>query len=410
MNTDYSPQPWQSKPTFVCPIRNFPSAPINTYYRFLTQPSYNCNPACRCTLGKLAGNAHKPTKRQGFEISKAREIEINRMARPDFKEIPILDLSKLNAGSALAPASVADELCGYLENVGFVYIAGHGVPNESVLAVRESSHRFHALPLEEKLKLKLDRNFRGYIPINTSIIVTSTVAKVTKPNQSESLMIMHEVAADDPAALAGKPLQGPNQWPDESLIPNFRSTMETYVRQMTGLARTMIGLIATALEVPSSLLAPHFEKPTTFLRLLHYPPQPEETGLFGSAPHTDYGFITLLAQDDVGGLEVRNKSGEWIAAPPIPGTFVMNVGDILARWSNDRFVSTPHRVINRSGRERYSQPFFFDPSMDSLIEALPTCIGRDLPPKYEPVAYGDYLMERIDKNYQSRKTLVQAST
>ena len=101
-----------------------------------------------------------------------------------------------------------------------------------------------------------------------------------------------------------------------------------------------------------------FEKPTTFLRLLHYPTQPEEIGLFGSAPHTDYGYITLLAQDQVGGLEVRNKADEWIAAPPIADTFVMNVGDILARWTNDRFVSTPHRVINRSGRERYSQPFF----------------------------------------------------
>ena len=114
----------------------------------------------------------------------------------------------------------------------------------------------------------------------------------------------------------------------------------------------------------------HFAKPTTFLRLLRYPPQRQEDGLFGSAPHTDYGFITLLAQDEVGGLEIRNKAGEWIAAPPIPDTFVMNVGDILARWSNDRFVSTPHRVINRSGRERYSQPFFFR-SVDELRGSSP---------------------------------------
>jgi isopenicillin N synthase-like dioxygenase len=147
----------------------------------------------------------------------------------------------------------------------------------------------------------------------------------------------------------------------------------------------------------------YFEKPTTFLRLLHYPTQPEEGGLFGSAPHTDYGYITLLAQDDVGGLEVKNRAGNWIAAPPIPDTFVMNVGDILARWSNDSFVSTPHRVINRSGRERYSQPFFFDPSMDEMIEALPTCVPAGTEPKYSPVLYGAYLMERIDRNYHYRK-------
>ena len=319
----------------------------------------------------------------------------------DFDAIPMLDVSVFRSGDR-GVQSVARELRGYLENVGFLYIKGHDVPHASIEAVRAESRRFHALPLEEKMKLKMDRNFRGYIPINTSTIVTSSVAKVTKPNQSESLMLMHEVAADDPDALAGKPLQGPNQWPAEDLLPGFRSVVETYVSQMSALGRQMLDAITIALGMPKGSLAHHFAKPTTFLRLLHYPTQRDEDGLFGSAPHTDYGFITLLAQDDVGGLEVKNKAGDWIPAPPIPDTFVMNVGDILARWSNDVFVSTPHRVINRSGKERYSQPFFFDPSMDSLIEALPSCVSAESPAKYEPVLYGNYLMERIDKNYQAR--------
>ena len=323
-------------------------------------------------------------------------------SKGDFDAIPILDVSAFRAGTESGVTSIAKELRGYLENVGFLYIKNHDVPQDSIEAVRAESRRFHALPLDEKLKLKMDRNFRGYIPINTSTIVTSSVAKVTKPNQSESLMLMHEVAADDPDALAGKPLQGPNQWPGEDLVPGFRSVVETYVSQMNALGRQMLDAITVALGMPRDSLKHHFAKPTTFLRLLHYPTQREEDGLFGSAPHTDYGFITLLAQDDVGGLEVKDKAGDWIPAPPIPGTFVMNVGDILARWSNDVFVSTPHRVINRSGKERYSQPFFFDPSMDSLIEALPSCVTADRPAKYAPVLYGDYLMERIDKNYQAR--------
>ena len=327
----------------------------------------------------------------------------------DFNAIPILDVSKLRDGSLAGVTSVAAELRDYLENVGFLYIKGHDVPRQSVEAVREAGKRFHTLPLEEKLKIKMDKNFRGYIPINTSTIVTSSVAKVTKPNQSESLMLMHEVAADDPAALAEKPLQGPNQWPDEAAVPGFRATIETYVAQMNALGRQMLDAITLALGMPRGSIAPHFEKPTTFLRLLHYPTQREEDGLFGSAPHTDYGFITLLAQDDVGGLEVKNKAGDWIAAPPIADTFVMNVGDILARWSNDRFVSTPHRVINRSGRERYSQPFFFDPNMETNIEVLPSCISPGGKAKYEPVVYGDYLMERIDKNYQGRKKSAPAA-
>ena len=149
----------------------------------------------------------------------------------------------------------------------------------------------------------------------------------------------------------------------------------------------------------------HFERPTTFLRLLYYPPQPPQSpdDLFGSAPHTDYGFITILAQDEVGGLQVRNTDGEWLDAPYMPGAFVMNTADILHRWSNGKLISTPHRVINRSGRARYSNPFFFDPNMHTLVSPLPTCVSADNPARYEPVVYGDYLMERLNKNHSQHE-------
>ena len=321
--------------------------------------------------------------------------------RGEFSEIPVLDVAGLYRAGGVA--QVAGALRAHLESVGFVYVAGHRVPRAAVEAVREMAKAFFAAPEAEKLRLKIDRNFRGYLPFAGSTIVTSSVASVSKPNQSESIFFLHEVAAEDPRARAGEPLQGPNQWPDENKLAGFRAVVEHYVAEMTDLARRLVHAVALAVEAPQESLDRFFEQPTTFLRLLHYPTQPEEAGLFGSAPHTDYGFITLLAQDGVGGLEVRNKAGAWIAAPPIPDTFVMNVGDILARWSNDLFVSTPHRVINRSGRERYSQPFFFDPGMQEIIAALPTCVAPGAAPKYPPVPYGDYLMERIDKNYHYRK-------
>jgi isopenicillin N synthase-like dioxygenase len=323
--------------------------------------------------------------------------------RGEFSQIPVLDVSGLYTPEETAIRDVASALRGQLESVGFLYVAGHRVPRAAVEAVRDMSKAFFALPEPEKLKLRIDRNFRGYLPFAGSTIVTSSVAKVAKPNQSESIFFMHEVAPEDPDALANNPLQGPNQWPDEVTLPGFRSVIDRYVAEMSDLARRLVHAIALAIGLPADSMDRFFAKPMTFLRLLHYPTQPDEAGLFGSAPHTDYGYITLLAQDDVGGLEVKNKAGEWIAASPIPDTFVMNVGDILARWTNDRFVSTPHRVINRSRRERYSQPFFFDPAMEEMIETLLTCVPAGAQPKYPPVCYGDYLMERIDKNYHYRK-------
>ncbi|EKE69347.1 MULTISPECIES: 2OG-Fe(II) oxygenase family protein [Roseobacteraceae] len=328
---------------------------------------------------------------------------MNTNDRGDFSEIPVLDVAPLYGTDREKIAATAAQLCDYLENIGFLYVVGHQVAAQSVEAVREASKAFFALPEEQKLDVKIDKNFRGYLPFAGSTIVTSSVEAVSKPNQSESLFFMHEVDETDPRCLAGEPLQGPNQWPTEDLLPNFRPTIEHYVDGMSTLARKMVGAIALSLGLPEDSLDAHFEDPTIFLRLLHYPTQPKEEGLFGSAPHTDYGFITLLAQDDVGGLEVKNKDDEWIAAPPIPNAFVMNVGDILARWSNHRFVSTPHRVVNYSGRERYSQPFFFDPSMDAMIETIEACVPTGETPKSGPVRYGDYLMERIDKNYHYRK-------
>ncbi|MDR3474143.1 MAG: 2OG-Fe(II) oxygenase family protein, partial [Devosia sp.] len=133
-----------------------------------------------------------------------------------------------------------------------------------------------------------------------------------------------------------------------------------------------------------------------------YPEHPDDADLFGAAPHTDYGFITLLTQDEVGGLEVRNRHGQWIAAPPIAGAYVMNVGDILERWTNGRFASTPHRVRNLKPRDRYSIPFFFDPDMSARVECPPRALQDTGETKYEPVVYGEYLLDRLNRNYKYR--------
>lgn len=315
--------------------------------------------------------------------------------------LPVIDIAEILAKGPSSSVGPCKDLRLSLEKYGFVYISGHGISEVQLDAVFAGARAFHALPLARRMQLRMGRDFRGFVPISSSTIVTSSVAKVTRPNQSESLMLMHELPPDDPELLAGKPLQAPNRWPEEAELPGFRRTMLDYMDAMGALAMTVVRGLCVAFDLPAGHLDPAFRRPTTFLRLLHYPPMPGPIpeDLFGAAPHTDYGCVTLLAQDPTGGLEVRTPEGDWIAAPYIPGTFVMNVADILMRWTDGILPSTPHRVVNRSGNERYSVPFFFDPGMDVSVEPLPGCVPAGRAPRFEPVVYGDYLLERIDKNY-----------
>ncbi len=316
--------------------------------------------------------------------------------------LPTIDLQPLRDGTNEGLNLVSRDIRRAYTETGFSYLINHGVPQGLTEKAFEAGRRFHTLPLKRKMAIETNRWHRGYIPINTSTIVTSSIAKVTKPNQSESFMMMHDLPDDDPDVLAGKPLAGPNQWPPS--CPGFRETVMQYNDTLRSLCQMLMPAVSVALGGAPADLRPYFKRPTTFLRLLHYPAiaGPRDEDLYGSAPHTDYGFITVLAQDEAGGLQVRPKGGEWIDAPPIPGAFIMNTGDITARWSNNRFLSTPHRVYNRQNRDRYSMAFFYDPNMDSRIACLPSCADEANPPRYESVVYGDYLMERLNANHAYR--------
>ncbi|WP_224814019.1 isopenicillin N synthase family oxygenase [Hasllibacter sp. MH4015] len=303
----------------------------------------------------------------------------------DFNEIPVLDIAPLiNGDDTTALATAFAKAYG---ETGFAYIIGHGIDPDLRAAIFEASKRFHALPDAAKQALTIDHTHRGYIAINTSTDVTSDLAEVTKPNQSASFMMMREDAVHDPAIY----LSGPNKWPD---LHGFRATCETYAQAMTGLGRRLMSLALQSIDADQTFLSA-FDTPTIWLRLLHYPPQspqaPED--LFGSAPHKDFGCLTLLAQDDVGGLQVQTPSGDWVDAPPREDAFIVNVGDMLHRLSNGRLISTPHRVINTSGRERYSVPFFFDPHVSTTIAPL---VGR---PKFEPLKFGDFLRHELEASY-----------
>lgn len=314
--------------------------------------------------------------------------------------VAIVDVSDLASDDVAKRRAVGKSIRSAYEDLGFLYIAGHGVPEASIARAFAASRRFHALPLDAKMALKINEAHRGYMPMATSTIVTSSVAKVTRPNLSESLMVMHEVAPDDPEW--GRPLQGANQWPAD--LPGFREDVLEYDTAQRALAERLTRAVALAFDLDEDWFAPHFARPTTWLRLLHYPPHPAQApdDQFGSAPHTDYGFLTILAQDESGGLQVRGNDGAWIDAKPIPGTFVVNVADILMRWTDGVLRSTPHRVRNVSGRDRYSIPYFYDPDMNAVVSRLPG-VNASAPPRWGPVRFGEYVMERLDKNYAYRR-------
>jgi isopenicillin N synthase-like dioxygenase len=314
-------------------------------------------------------------------------------------QLPIIDLAGGLTDRA-RDAELARAMDDAFRGMGFCYLVNTGVPQALMDRIFAASKSFHALSSERKAAIKMNDFHRGYMAPKTSLIATSSVAKVTRPNYSESFMLMHEVREDDPRF--GSPLNGPNQWPAD--MPQFRADVEAYDAALRTFCTELLRIITLALNMPAGSLDKYFTQPTTFLRLLHYPPQPvDDESAFGSAPHTDYGFITILLQDMSGGLAVRRTDGTWLEATPIPGSFVVNVADMLARWTNGRWQSTPHQVRNHSGGDRYSCPYFFDPNMDAVIAALPSCVGPDYPPRHPPVRYGDYLLDRLNRNYDYRK-------
>ena len=322
----------------------------------------------------------------------------------DFSRIPVIDVSAIYTDDRDAQLRLAEAFYSAYSGAGFSYIVNHQVSEELIAQVFAASQRFHELPIATKMAVELNHLHRGYIPINTSTDVNSRFADVKHPNQSESFMVMREDAPDSPSVQAGHYLAGPNQWPE---LAGFREAVMAYNTAMMSLAQKLIGIIALSLNADAAFTQ-SFDQATTWLRLLYYPATPgatnlrdlESRGVYGSAPHTDFGCLTLLAQDAVGGLQVQTPEKRWIDVPRLPGSFVVNAGDMLQRWSNGLLKSTPHRVINTSGQARYSCPFFFDPNVTTLVEPLASCISAETPVAYDSINFDEFLRGELTAGYQ----------
>ncbi|MPS28317.1 MAG: isopenicillin N synthase family oxygenase [Alcaligenaceae bacterium] len=291
------------------------------------------------------------------------------MALPEFKkvfahEVPVIDLSVLQSGDPAVYRDIAHRIAEASHTMGFFYVVNHGMPASRIDAMFEVARRFFALPLEEKMaiRLALSDKYRGYLPFKMMGADPSL-----KGNLHEAFQIHAELPPDHPAVLAGKPLHGANQWP--ASLPGLRTAMLDYFRDMSALSQTFLRMFAAGLDLPPDSFTRYFQNPMMQLRIMHYPPQePTESGdHLGTRPHTDSGAFTFLAQDEVGGLEILSPAGDWITVPPLRGSFVMNIGEMMKIWTDGMYAATPHRVINRYGLERYSMPFFATPDFDAVI-------------------------------------------
>jgi isopenicillin N synthase-like dioxygenase len=309
--------------------------------------------------------------------------------------IPVIDIAPLVNGSAAQAAAVAKTLGTACRDVGFFYVTGHGVPPALIAQVFTMSAAFFAgaASLRQAASFSGPGGNRGYIRLGGETLDPGKPADV-----KEAFNIGLELAPDDPELLARAPFRAANLWPD---MPGFRDTMLEYFNHVWRLGRDLHRGFALDLGLERDFFEAKLDKPNATLRLLHYPPVkgPLPDGQLGAGVHTDYGNVTLLATDAVGGLMVRDRSGRWLDAPVMPGAFVCNIGDCLMRWSNDIYVSTPHKVVSPPGADRYSVAFFLDPNPDAMVACLPTCINTDRPAKYAPITGAEFLRSRLEPTY-----------
>jgi len=313
--------------------------------------------------------------------------------------IPVIDVGPCFAGKPGALERTAAELRAALESVGFFIIANHGVERDLIARTFGEARRFHAQPAEAKLALRMNEHNNGYMALGRYAVWTSDVNANDKPDLNEAFFVKRERASDDPLVRAGRRFAGPNRWPEA--LPGFRDAVLAYTDAVDALGRRMVRVCAVALDLPADYFDAAFAESQFSFRLTHYPPVAAEQNQYGIAPHTDANFLTFLAQTDVPGLQLRLPSGAWLDVPYVPDSFAVNAGDMLHRWTNGRFKSTPHRAVPPVGRPRYAIPFFLGPHIDTVIACLPTCEGPQRPPKFAPITYADYLEWWYDANYNA---------
>jgi len=306
--------------------------------------------------------------------------------------IPVIDIGPLRDGSD--PTGVAQKLNRASRDVGFIYVSHHGIADSLLEAARETALAFFRQPEDAKRQVAVSEKHRGFLGQGGARMQAGA-----KPDLKESFIFGYQDA--DGITPEDHPLRGANRWPADA--PALRDHAMAFFEAAHGVAHHLMRGFALGLDLAEDAFLKSTVAPMSRASFVYYPPQDADMGSdqFGVGPHTDFGVLTVLCQDDVGGLQVQDLEGHWVAAPPIPGTLVVNVGDLLARWTHNVYRSTPHRVVNSSGRERLSLVLAYDPEPDTLIDPRDV-FGDDIETGFAPITCGDYLIDRFGKAFAYR--------
>jgi len=314
--------------------------------------------------------------------------------------IPVIDFSAFYSPDAAVRDALVQQIGKACRTSGFFSLVNHGIPDDLQAEVLACSEELFGLPLDVKESYSKDIGGfnRGYERLRAQ-----NFEKRTEGDLKEGYYFGLDLPLEHPNVAAKKFGQGPNKYPQHvQNAKEFKQTIDTYFKLMRQLAESIIKVICRTLGLEEGWVSEFVEDPIAVLRLLHYPPQaPDASSLErGIGAHTDFGAVTILLQDDVGGLQVWDRvSNVWVDVEPIQGGLVVNLGNLMMRWTNDRYISNLHRVINKTGRERYSVPFFFSGNPDFLVKCFPQCEDEEVGAKYSPIRVEDWIGGRYADTY-----------
>lgn len=327
-------------------------------------------------------------------------------------EFPILDVGPYLAGDKGALERLAAQVRDAFERVGFLMLVNHDLDWDVIDTAFGGSKQFHDLPREQKMKLKVNEHQIGYVPMGLSLNKNHSVDSTAglKSNAMENLTYHQDRAPDDPKVLSGERFRCLNQWPDPEKAPGFRASQMAYHAMLSELGYRMLPVYARALGMPADYFDDYFKDPTIIVRMVKYPAIGERReDQFGSASHTDAGFITMLPQSNQPGLQIKTPDGEWVDHPHKERGVIVNAGNMMRRWSNDCFLASPHRVTAATTQDRYSLAFFFNPDLDDIIAPVESCCSNANPCKYEPIRYGEFFADYLAGAYAHQKAKPEAA-